>query len=399
MDFDLTEEQREFRAAVAEFASDVVAPRIGEFDRREEFPLEIVVAMGELGLFGLPFPERYGGLDGDFVTFCLCLEELARVDSSVAVTLEAAVGLGANPIFRFGTEEQKQRWLVPMCRGLILGAFALTEPGGGSDALAIRTTARADGDEWVIDGSKAFITNSGTPLSKVCTVAAVTGGPGEISAVLVPTDTPGFTVGPPYRKIGWHASDTHEISFSGCRVPRENLLGELGRGYAQLLETLDDGRIAIAAVSVGLARGCLEESVRYAGEREAFGRPIGAFEALQFKIADMKVAVETARLAYLHAAWMKDQGRPYKAEAAIAKLYASEIAVTCAREAVQIHGGYGYIEEFPVARFYRDAKILEIGEGTSEIQRLLIARDLGLPGTGLRDHPLKGSSGSADEDG
>ncbi|HEX9122937.1 MAG TPA: acyl-CoA dehydrogenase family protein [Actinomycetota bacterium] len=383
MDFDLTEEQREFRDAVREFAEEVVAPRIAEFDRREEFPLEIVVRMGELGLFGLPFPERYGGLDGDFLTFCLCLEELARVDSSVAVTLEAAVGLGANPIYRFGTEEQKQRWLVPMCRGQVLGAFALTEPGGGSDAHAIRTTARLEGDEWVIDGSKAFITNSGTPLSKVCTVAAITGNGGEVSAILVPTDTPGLTVGPSYRKIGWHASDTHELAFSGCRVPRENLLGEQGRGYAQLLEALDDGRIATAAMSVGLARGCLEESVKYAKEREAFGRPIGSFEALQFKMADMKVGVETARLAYLKAAWLKDRGRAYKSEAAVAKLYASEIAVTCAREAVQVHGGYGYIEEFPVARFYRDAKILEIGEGTSEIQRLLIARDLGLPGTEL----------------
>ena len=309
MDFDLTDEQREFRAAVREFAEEVVAPAVAEFDRREEFPLDIVVRMGELGLFGLPFPERYGGLDGDFVTFCLCLEELARVDSSVAITLEAAVGLGANPIYRFGTEEQKQRWLVPMCRGQILGAFALTEPGGGSDAQALRTTARAEGDEWVIDGSKAFITNSGSPLSRVCTVAAVTGEPGQISAILVPTDNPGFTVGPPYRKIGWHASDTHEVVFSACRVPLGNLLGQEGRGYAQFLETLDDGRIALAALSVGLARGCLEESVAYAGEREAFGRPIGAFEALQFKIADMKVAVEIARLAYLRAAWLKDRGR------------------------------------------------------------------------------------------
>jgi alkylation response protein AidB-like acyl-CoA dehydrogenase len=398
VDFDLTEEQREFRDAVREFAQEVIAPQAAEFDRREEFPLEIVQRLGELGVFGLPFPERYGGLDGDFVTFCLCLEEVARVDSSLAVTIEAAVGLGANPIYRFGTDEQKQEWLGPMCRGQVLGAFGLTEPGGGSDAHAIRTTAREDGDAWVIDGSKAFITNSGTPLSKVCTVAALT-GEGEISTIVVPTDTPGFTVGPSYRKIGWHASDTHELSFSGCRVPRENLLGERGRGYAQFLEVLDDGRIAIAAMSVGLARGCLEESVKYANEREAFGRPIGAFQALQFKMADMKVAVETARLAYVKAAWLKDRGRPYKAEAAIAKLYASEIAVTCAREAVQVHGGYGYIEEFPVARFYRDAKVLEIGEGTSEIQRLIIARDLGLPGTELGASRLKGRGPAADEDG
>ncbi|MFB3739569.1 MAG: acyl-CoA dehydrogenase family protein [Candidatus Velamenicoccus archaeovorus] len=397
MDFDLSEEQRGFRDAVREFAEEVIAPQAAGFDEREEFPLELVRRLGELGLFGLPFPERYGGLDGDFVTFCLCLEEIARFDSSLAVTLEAAVGLGANPIHRFGTEEQKERWLAPMCRGEVLGAFGLTEPGGGSDAQAIRTIAREDGDAWVIDGSKSFITNSGTPLSKVCTVAART-GPDEISTILVPTDTPGFTVGPPYRKIGWHASDTHELSFSACRVPRANLLGERGRGYAHFLEVLDDGRIAIAAMSVGLARGCLEESVRYATEREAFGRPIGAFQALQFKMADMKVAVETARLAYLKAAWLKDRGRPYKAEAAMAKLYASETAVTCAREAVQVHGGYGYVEEFPVARFYRDAKVLEIGEGTSEIQRLIIARDLGLPGTELRASRLKAADAPADGD-
>ncbi len=382
MDLDLTGEQQEFRDAVRRFAEDVVAPRAEEADRLEEFPIDVVTKMGELGLFGLPFPQEYGGLGADFVTLCLCIEELARVDSSVAVTLEAAVGLGANPIYRFGTEDQKQRWLVPMARGEILGSYALTEPGGGSDVRALRTTARLEDGGWVLNGSKAFITNSGTPLSKVCIVAALTGAD-EISALLVPTDTPGFTVGRAYRKVGWHASDTHELAFADCRVPEANLLGERGRGYAEFLEVLDDGRIAIAALATGLARGCLEESVKYAKEREAFGRPIGAFEAMQFKIADMKVAVETARLAYLRAAWLKDRGRPYKTEAAVAKLYASEVAVTCAREAVQVHGGYGFIEEFPVARFYRDAKILEIGEGTSEIQRLLIARDLGLPGTDL----------------
>jgi len=383
MDFDLTQEQRDFQQAVRTFAEDVVAPQAEEADRTETFPLEVVRAMGELGLFGLPFPEAYGGLDGDFVTFCLCLEELARVDSSVAITLEAAVGLGANPIFRFGTEEQKQEWLVPMCRGQVLGAYALTEASGGSDASALRTTARLEGAEWVVNGSKAFITNSGTPLSKVCTVAAQTGDE-EISAILVPAGSPGFTVGASYRKVGWRASDTHELSFSDCRVPEANLLGERGRGYAEFLEVLDDGRIAIAALATGLARGCLEESLAYATEREAFGRPIGSFEAMQFKIADMRVKVESARLLYLRAAWLKDRGRPYKAEASIAKLFASEIAVECAREAVQVHGAYGFTEEFPVGRFYRDAKVLEIGEGTSEIQRLLIARDLGLPGTGLR---------------
>ncbi len=375
MDFELTEEQEEFRQAVREFARDEIAPRAKELDEQERFPLEIVRRMGELGLFGLPFPERYGGQGGDFVTFCLCLEEIASVDSSVAITLEAAVGLGANPIFRFGTEEQKRRWLEPMARGEILGAFALTEAGGGSDVRSMRTTARLEGGEWVVDGSKAFITNSGTPITAVCAVAAIT-GEGEISAILVPTDTPGFAVGPPYRKIGWRASDTREVTFSGCRVPEANLLGERGRGYAQFLETLDDGRIAIAALATGLARGCLEESVRYAREREAFGRPIGAYQALQFKMADIRVGVENARLAYLRAAWLKDRGRRYKTEAAIAKLYASEVAVAAARDAVQIHGGSGYIEESSVARFYRDAKVLEIGEGTSEVQRILISRAL-----------------------
>jgi len=381
MDFDLTQEQREFQQAVRTFAEDVVAPRAEEADRTETLPLDVVRAMGELGLFGLPFPETYGGLDGDFVTFCLCLEELARVDSSVAITLEAAVGLGANPIFRFGTEEQKQKWLVPMRRGQVLGAYALTEAGGGSDASALRTTAQLEGGEWVVNGSKAFITNSGTPLSKLCTVAAQT-GEDEISAILVPTDSPGFTIGGSYRKVGWRASDTHELGFSDCRVPEANLLGERGRGYAEFLEVLDDGRIAIAALATGLARGCLEESLAYAKEREAFGRPIGAFEAIQFKIADMRVKVESARLLYLRAAWLKDRSRPYKAEASIAKLFASEIAVECARDAVQVHGAYGFTEEFPVGRFYRDAKLNEIGEGTSEIQRLIISRSLvknGLP--------------------
>ncbi|MGH2682275.1 MAG: acyl-CoA dehydrogenase family protein [Actinomycetota bacterium] len=386
MDFDLSSEQEEFRKAIREFAEEVVAPRAEEMDRKEELPMDVVKQMGELGLFGVPFPEEYGGQGADFLTFCLAIEELARVDSSIAITLEAAVGLGATPIFHFGTEEQKRRWLVPMCRGEILGAFGLTEPGGGSDAAATRTSAKLDHGEWVINGSKALITNSGTPISKVVTITAVTGaddGEKEISTIILPTDTPGFQVGKSYRKIGWRASDTHELSFSGCRVPEENLLGERGKGYAQFLQTLDDGRIAIAALAVGLSQGCLDESLKYAKEREAFGRSIGEFQGIQFKLADMRVAVETARLATYRAAWLKDQGRSYKAEASLAKLYASEVAVTCAREAVQVHGGYGFIEEFPVARFYRDSKVLEIGEGTSEIQRILIARDLGLPGTEL----------------
>jgi short-chain 2-methylacyl-CoA dehydrogenase len=385
MDFDLTQEQRDFRAAVRGFAEEVVAPRAAEMDERGELPMDIVKQMGEMGLFGLPFPEKYGGQGSDFLTLCIAIEELARVDSSIAITLEAGVGLGANPVYEFGTEEQKERWLVPMARGEILGAFGLTEPGGGSDAGATRTNARLEDGDWVINGSKEFITNSGTPITGLCTITAVTGtgesGSKEISAIIVPQDTPGFTVGPSYRKLGWHASDTHELSFGDCRVPEANLLGERGKGFAQFLRILDDGRIAIAALSVGLAQGCLEESVKYANERQAFRKPIGAFQGLQFTLADMKVAVETARMYVYYAAWLRDQGRPYKTQASIAKLYASEIAVTAARDAVQVHGGYGFMEEFPVARFYRDSKVLEIGEGTSEVQRILIARELGLPGT------------------
>ena len=381
MDFELSPEQRDLQVAVRAFAEEVVAPAAAEADARAEFPTETVKRMAQLGLFGIAFPEELGGQGGDLLSFCLCIEEIARYDSSLAITLEAAAGLAANAVFRFGTDEQKRRWLVPMARGEAIGAFALTEPGGGTDARAVRTTARLDGDEWVIDGSKAFITNSGTPLTSVIVVAALDeeASDGDLTTIVVPAGSAGVTVGPPYRKVGWRASDTHEVSFDACRVPADHLLGERGRGYAQFLETLADGRVAIAALSVGLARGCLEESVRYAGEREAFGEPIGSFEALQFKIADMKVGVETARLAFQRAAWLRDRGRPFATEASIAKLYASEVAVSAAREAVQVHGGYGFVEEFPVARFYRDAKVLEIGEGTSEIQRLLIARALGLP--------------------
>jgi short-chain 2-methylacyl-CoA dehydrogenase len=387
MDFDLTPEQEEFRKSVRAFAEDVIAPRAEEMDRNEELPMDIVKQMGELGLFGLPFPEEYGGQGADFLTVCLAIEEIARIDSSMAITLEAAVGLGANPIYQFGTEKQKQTWLVPMARGEILGAFGLTEPGGGSDAEATKTTATLEGGEWVINGSKAFITNSGTPITRLATISAVTGtdrdGGKEISAFIVPTDTPGFEVGKAYRKLGWHASDTHELSFNDCRVPEENLLGERGRGFAHFLQILDEGRIAIAALAVGLAQGCLDESVKYARERKAFGRPIGAFQGIQFKVAEMQVRVETARLATYKAAWLKEQGRPFKTAASLAKLYATEIAVSSARDAVQIHGGYGFMEEFPVARYYRDSKVLEIGEGVNEIQRILIARDLGMPGTEL----------------
>jgi len=382
VDFNLTDEQRALQETVREFARHVVAPVIGEYYVRHEFPYDIVRQMGKMGLFGLPFPEEYGGMGGDYFALCLVLEELARVDSSVAITLEAGVSLGAMPIHRFGTDEQKQTWLPALCRGEKLAAFGLTEPGGGSDAGATKTTAVLDGDEWVINGSKAFITNAGTEITSAVTVTAVTGtmpdGRKEISAILVPSGTPGFSVAKPYSKVGWNASDTRELSFDNCRVPAANLVGERGRGYAQFLQTLDEGRIAIAALAVGLAQGCVDESVKYARERQAFGQPIGNYQAIQFKIADMEMRTHTARLAYYDAAARMLAGEPFKRQAAIAKLHASEIAVTNAREATQIHGGYGFMNEFPVARFWRDSKVLEIGEGTSEVQRILIARELGL---------------------
>jgi alkylation response protein AidB-like acyl-CoA dehydrogenase len=338
--------------------------------------------MADLGLFGLPFPEEYGGSGADFLALCLAIEELARVDSSLAITLEAAVGLGAMPVYRFGTEGQRKEFLPPLALGHALAGFGLTEPGGGSDAGATRTVARLDDEDWVINGSKSFITNSGTSMTSFVTITAITGerdGTKEISAIIVPAGTPGFEVGPGYRKMGWWHSDTRELAFSDCRVPESNLLGARGEGFKNFLSILDDGRIAIAALAVGLAQGCVDESVRYAGERSAFGRPIGSFQALQFKISDMAMKTELARHAYYRAAWLQSTGRPYKKEAAMAKLYASETAVDVARDAVQIHGGYGYIEEFPVCRHFRDSKILEIGEGTSEVMRMVIARELGLP--------------------
>ena len=382
-DFRLDDELEALRKTVEEFAHEVVAPVIGDFYEREEFPYDIVRQMGEMGLFGLPFPEELGGMGGDYFALCIALEELARVDSSVAITLEAAVSLGAMPIYRFGTDEQKQQWLPQLCSGAALGAFGLTEPGGGSDAGATQTTARRDGDEWVINGTKSFITNSGTDITALVTVTALTGeedgGRKEISTITVPAGTPGLTVSKKYSKVGWNASDTRELSFIDCRVPVGNLLGEIGRGYAQFLSILDEGRIAIAALGVGLAQGCLDESLRYAQEREAFGKPIGANQVVQFKLADMEVRAHTARLAYYDAAARMLRGEPFKRQAAIAKLYSSEMAVANAREATQIHGGYGFMNEFPVARMWRDSKVLEIGEGTSEVQRMLIARELGAP--------------------
>ncbi|HEX4821778.1 MAG TPA: acyl-CoA dehydrogenase family protein [Acidimicrobiales bacterium] len=378
--FELSDEQEALRHVVREFAEAEIAPHAEEWDRDHVFPVEVVRGMGELGLFGLPFPAEYGGSGADLTTLCVAIEELARVDHSMAITLEAGVGLGANPIYSFGSEEQKQRWLPDLCAGRALGAFGLTEPGAGSDAGGTRTKATLDesAGEWVIDGEKAFITNSGTPITSLITVTART-GPGEISAIVVPAGTPGLTVAPPYRKMGWHASDTHGLTFSECRVPAGNLLGERGRGFAQFLSILDDGRVAIAALAVGAIEACLELSTQYAKDRNAFGKPIGANQAVAFKCADLAVLATNARLLTYDAAWRRDTGRPFKQAAAMAKLYATEAAVTATREATQIFGGYGFIDETPVSRFYRDAKILEIGEGTSEIQRLVIARELGLP--------------------
>ena len=382
LDPTLPAEYEDLRKAVEAFAREEVAPVIGDYYERHAFPYPIVANMGRMGLFGLPYPEEHGGMGGDYYALCIALEELARVDSSVAITLEAGVSLGSMPVFRFGTDEQRDRWLPELCRGERLAAFGLTEPDGGSDAGAVSTRAGQSGDSWVVNGSKSFITNSGTDITSLITVMAVTdrdeAGTTELSCVLVPAGTPGLTVEPAYSKVGWCASDTHGLVFDDCRVPRENLLGERGRGYAQFLRILDEGRIAIAALATGLAQGCVDECVRYAKERAAFGHRIGEYQAIQFKIADMEARAHTARLAWRHAAGLLTAGKPVKKEAAIAKLTASETAVTNAREAAQIFGGYGFMNEYPVGRFYRDAKILEIGEGTSEVQRLLIARSLNL---------------------
>lgn len=378
----LSAEYEDLRKTVERFAQEVVAPVIADHYQAETFPYEVISKMGELGLFGLPFPEKHGGMGGDFFALCLAIEELARVDSSVAITLEAAVSLGAMPVYRFGTEEQKQRWLPDLTTGRSLGAFGLTESSSGSDAGDITTTAVLDGDDWVVNGGKVFITNSGTDITSFVTVTARTGenpdGSAEISAIIVPAGTPGFMVAPKYSKVGWNASDTHELSFDDVRVPQANLLGERGRGYGQFLQTLDEGRIAISALAVGLSQGCVDESVKYSGEREAFGRPIGRNQAIAFKIADMEMRTHVSRLAYYDAGERLVAGDSFKHEAAIAKLFSTEAAVTNAREATQIFGGYGFMNEYPVARFWRDSKVLEIGEGTSEVQRMLIARHLGV---------------------
>lgn len=389
----LPDEYAQLAKTVRDFAQSVVAPVAAEHDANHTFPYEVVDGMADLGLFGLPFPEEYGGQGGDYFALCLALEELGKVDQSVAITLEAGVSLGAMPVYRFGNEAQKQEWLPQLTSGKNLAAFGLTEPGAGSDAGGTRTTAREDGEEWVINGNKQFITNSGTNITKLVTVTAVTGTAAngkagrsgrsagsapEISTILVPTSTPGFTAEPAYNKVGWNASDTHPLTFQDVRVPRENLLGERGRGYANFLRILDEGRIAIAALSVGAAQGCVDESVKYAKEREAFGRPIGANQAIAFKIARMEARAHTARTAYYDAAALMLAGKPFKKQASIAKLVASEAAMDNARDATQIFGGYGFMNEYTVARHYRDSKILEIGEGTTEVQLMLIAREAGL---------------------
>ena len=377
----LPDEYEQLVKTVRDFARGVVAPVAAKHDAEHSFPYEVVAGMADMGLFGLPFPEEYGGMGGDYFALCLALEELGKIDQSVAITLEAGVSLGAMPVYRFGTEAQKQEWLPMLTSGAALGAFGLTEAGGGTDAGATRTTARLDDGHWVINGSKQFITNSGTDITKLVTVTAVTGSTGdkrEISSILVPVPTQGFTAEPAYDKVGWNASDTHPLTFDDVRVPEENLLGERGRGYANFLRILDEGRIAIAALATGVAQGCVDESVKYSRERAAFGQPIGRYQAIEFKIARMEARAHAARTAYYDAAALMLAGKPFKKEAAIAKLVASEAAMDNARDATQIHGGYGFMNEYPVARHYRDSKILEIGEGTTEVQLMLIARELGV---------------------
>jgi short/branched chain acyl-CoA dehydrogenase len=388
MSYDLSQEHEEFRRSVREFAQAEIAPHAAQWDRDHHFPVDVVQQMGKLGLFGLTAPEEYGGAgeDGDFTSLCVAIEEIGRVDQSLGITLQAGVGLGINPILTYGTDEQKQRWLPELVAGEKLAGFGLTEPGAGSDAGATRTKAVLDEGEWVVNGAKQFITNSGSDITSLVTVTARTGtregGKPEISAIMLPSGTPGFTVEKAYDKLGWHASDTHPLSFEDARVPADHLLGAQGRGYAQFLATLDDGRVAISALSVGCIQACLDMAVAYAGERQTFGGPIGRKQGVAFQVADLETMLHASRLLTYRAAWLKDSGAPmkdFRQAASVAKLYATESAVTATRIATQVFGGYGFMEEYPVARFYRDAKVLEIGEGTSEVQRMLIARGLGLP--------------------
>ncbi len=376
MDFELDDETQLLQRTVREFAREVVAPAAGELDRTKAFPYEIVAAMARLGWMGIPFPEDVGGAGGTSLQYAIAVEELTRADSSVAITLCAHTSLGTQPIHLFGSQEQRERWLPRLCSGEILGAFGLTEPEAGSDAGNVRTRARLDGGEWVIDGAKQFITNAGTDISGVVCITARTGDE-EISNLIVANDTPGYEPGEPYRKMGWNASDTRPLSFGDCRVPEENLLGQRGAGLRQFLQVLDIGRIGVAAMGVGLAQGALDEALAYAKQRRAFGRAIASYQAIQGKLADIATEIEAARLLTYKAAWLKDRGRPFGQTAAQAKLKTGRLAVRASEEAVQIHGGYGYIEEYPVCRFYRDAKILTIGEGTDEVQQMVIARGLG----------------------
>jgi alkylation response protein AidB-like acyl-CoA dehydrogenase len=376
----LTDEHEAFRSVVRDFARRGLAPHVDRWEAQGELPLEAVEAMAGLGLFGLIFPAEWGGGDGDFTSLCIAIEEIGQVSQSLGITLSAGVGLGANPVHSFGTDEQRAEWLPDLVAGRRLGAFGLTEPDAGSDAGGTRTRARHDSttDEWVIDGSKAFITNSGTPITSLVTVTALT-APGEISSFLVPAGTPGLIIEPAYRKLGWHASDTHGITLADCRIPATNMLGARGSGLRNFLSILDDGRIAISALALGCAQACLDLAVEHAKERHAFGGPIGRFQGLAFQLADLAVAVENSRQLTYTAAWLKDHDQPFRQAASMAKLYSTETAVDATRVATQVFGGAGFIEDSPVARFYRDAKVLEIGEGTSEIQRLVIARGLGLP--------------------
>ena len=375
--YDLSDQHEQLRETVRAFAEGRLAPVAEELDREGRFPAELVQAAAELGLLGIPLPESAGGSGFDTVAYAIAIEELARVDSSFAITVAAHTSLGTMPIHLFGSDQQKQRWLDELASGRGLGAFGLTEAGAGSDAGATRTTARLDGGEWVIDGSKMFITNAGTPLSKLVTITART-GPDEVSNIVVENGTAGYDQSQPLKKMGWRSSDTRELTFTGCRVPEQNLLGPRGEGFRQFLEILDGGRISVAALGLGMAQGAFDMGLSYARQREQFGRPIGSFQAIQFKLADMATEIEAARNLVYKAAWLKDQGRPFAQQAAIAKLYTGELARRACNESLQIHGGYGFMDEYPISRFYRDAKVLEIGEGTNEVQRLVIARGLGL---------------------
>ncbi len=380
MDFTLTDEQLSIQQTCRAFAEEAIKPIAREIDEKSEFPLALIKEMGKMGLMGLPIPEQYGGAGADFLSYCLALEEIARGDASVAITMEAHISLGSTPFYLYGTEEQKQKYLVPLAQGEQLWAFGLTEPGAGSDSGGTQTRAERVGDEWVVNGAKMFITNAGTPISGGVTVTAVTGkrpdGRNAITNLIIPTGTPGYVIGPPLKKMGWKASDTRPLNFDDCRVPAENVLGEEGNGFHQFMQILDAGRVAIAALCVGLAQACLDESLHYAKERKQFGKPISSFQAIQFKLADMAMEVELARLMYYKAAWLHMQGQPFGKEAAMAKLFASEASKRAADQAVQIHGGYGFMDDFPVSRYWRNVKVNEIGEGTSEVQRILIAKYL-----------------------